>query len=459
MPRSREPYAYSAADRYCRLGAPFTHRSDSNEVAERLAYLAGTMLRLAPVRIASPMRAGYTYFGQFIFHDMTGDETPIGSAGAQEPEETRNYRTPALDLDSVYGDGPGSDKHGHLFNDDGSFVLGRARRSDGALFDVPIHFGPEAVVDVRNLENAITRQVHALFMLLHNTWLAEASAPSAQRRFDDTRSRVRRQFHSLVRRDFCSAICDPTVLGDAPGSWPGERFQWSRGRFSIPVEFAQGVGRVGHSLVRENYRLQRTNSRKFDLTELFDPKLRRAELPPEMALGWHHFFSSAQAMRLNRHIVDPLARLPNENVDLYVASPPPHAPFSLAERTLKRGAANRLPTGQAMCKELKLARPTISRAQTPRDQASAWDDLQSVDMHKATPLWYYILLEAELKQGGSCLGPLGSRLLLDVVGAAVSASEDAMSQGSPVSSDPHHRRDSAVRNLVDVARVVGLESN
>ena len=52
------------------------------------------------------LSAGMTFLGQFLDHDMTFDPTS-SLARAQDPESIRNFRIPALDLDSVYGGGPG----------------------------------------------------------------------------------------------------------------------------------------------------------------------------------------------------------------------------------------------------------------------------------------------------------------------------------------------------------------
>lgn len=56
----------------------------------------------------SNISAGYTYLGQFIDHDITLDrDTGLDPTDVVEPESVTNFRTPALDLDSVYLDGPG----------------------------------------------------------------------------------------------------------------------------------------------------------------------------------------------------------------------------------------------------------------------------------------------------------------------------------------------------------------
>jgi hypothetical protein len=61
--------------------------------------------------------AGYTYLGQFVDHDITLDTTPLDQQRA-DPKATTNFRTPALDLDSVYGDGPGLHPYLYARNSD-----------------------------------------------------------------------------------------------------------------------------------------------------------------------------------------------------------------------------------------------------------------------------------------------------------------------------------------------------
>ena len=55
------------------------------------------------------MTAGSTFVGQFTDHDITFDQTSqLGVP--QNPLISPNTRTPALDLDSVFGGGPGCDR-------------------------------------------------------------------------------------------------------------------------------------------------------------------------------------------------------------------------------------------------------------------------------------------------------------------------------------------------------------
>lgn len=79
---------------------------------EKLEKLALAMYKQD--REDSNMPAGYTYFGQFVSHDITFDPTSKLDR-VNDPMMLSNFRTPRFDLDSIYGSGP--DDHPYLYND------------------------------------------------------------------------------------------------------------------------------------------------------------------------------------------------------------------------------------------------------------------------------------------------------------------------------------------------------
>ena len=70
-----------------------------------LADLMGDAARETGTDSITP--AGYTYFGQFVDHDITLDVSSTIDASV-DANTINNMRTPARDLDSVYGVDPPS---------------------------------------------------------------------------------------------------------------------------------------------------------------------------------------------------------------------------------------------------------------------------------------------------------------------------------------------------------------
>ena len=68
----------------------------------------------------SGIPALYTYFGQFVDHDITFD--PASRLQKQnDPDALVDFRTRAFDLDNVYGGGP--DDQPYMYDANGNFLL------------------------------------------------------------------------------------------------------------------------------------------------------------------------------------------------------------------------------------------------------------------------------------------------------------------------------------------------
>ena len=162
------------------------------------------------------MTAGFTFLGQFVDHDMTFDPTS-SLARRQDPEAIRNFRIPALDLDNVYGGGPGASPHLYDATVDGGRttllveeIPGSAAVSvDGSTrFDLPRNSQLTALLgDPRNDENLIVSQFHLALLRFHNRVVDDVKAElgagyTAGEIFAEAQRVVRWHYQWLVLHEF-----------------------------------------------------------------------------------------------------------------------------------------------------------------------------------------------------------------------------------------------------------------
>ena len=420
--------------------------------------------------------AGYTYFGQFIDHDLTYDTSALPEDGVEtKPDETINFRRSWLNLENIYGDGPGSRDSKLYEEDNASFRLGVASgecvSGDCPVFDVPLDeicqdtsSRRALAADPRNLENVLVRQVHTMFLKLHN--MAVADIPERfppHYRFTKARRRVCQQYQWLVRHDFLSRFCEDGVYASVV-THANPLVDWN-GRFSIPVEFAQAAFRFGHSMVRSRYTLG-PNNNIVDLPLLFGGKNTTGPLSCDHVINWTNFLlpegsevvfgiNPEIALRIDTSIIPELFDIPSFALKAFVQlrEKEPEAIPSLPLRTMKRGVASQLPSGQS-----------ARRALSEREIATggcAWANLIECELEENTPLWYYILLEAEISEAGLRLGPVGSRLVAEVIEGALWADPESFLRKygrrwspGPWPTKKHGER--SIECLHDLAIVVGL---
>ena len=132
------------------------------------------------------MTAGSTFVGQFIDHDITFDQTSqLGVP--QNPLTSKNTRTAALDLDTVFGGGPGLRPDLYEANPDGSVGPKLKIGSGGVHEDIPRVANGDgtyaAVIgDPRNDENLQVAGLHCAHILFYNRVVDELQRAGAARR-------------------------------------------------------------------------------------------------------------------------------------------------------------------------------------------------------------------------------------------------------------------------------------
>jgi Animal haem peroxidase len=407
--------------------------------------------------------AGYTYLGQFIDHDITFD--PASSLQKQnDPDALVDFRTPRLDLDSVYGRGPADQPYLYEKSGRNKFVLGIDRGVSGMNRpDLQRAADGTAIIgDKRNDENKIVAQIQALFLKFHNKVFdaIEKRFDSNQDdlRFAEAQRIVRWTYQWLVLHDFLPKVCDPAVIkAIMPGKGRREpNFQFYHphdGDAYIPVEFSAAAYRFGHSMVRPSYALNhrakstaqfKSHNGKvtsFARIPIFVRKARLStdamngfgelspQLPPEWGIDWAFFFGKPQtrqkkggkqipqlSYRIDATLVDPLGTLPE------FAKGGAISPFeSLAFRNLMRGVSMGLPSGQRVADIMNaksiLTDKDLWHAKADGDKTKAWPEGKALLeqnrrwIESSAPLWFYILKEAEILHKGHHLGEVGSRIV------------------------------------------------
>lgn len=375
-----------------------------------------------------PIVAGYTYFGQFIDHDLTHDKTSFDEVWKLNPEEIPNLQTPRLDLSHLYGDN--LERKDSLFDgnrfkvgDDIDSIIfpGSTSRSFDVAFDKKEK--QLLVGDPRSLENIILRQIIAVFARLHNLAVSQGKS------FDEARQQTVWQFQRLIVEDYLPHVLDRTVYNSI---FVDHQPIVSWGRFSIPFEFAAAAFRFGHSMVRESYFL----SDKFPdrpILDLLDIKLQRQPLTPEWQIDWGKFFQNASpsstppitARPIDTRIAAGLFSVPISIFHLFNRGPSRlfihNNTAILPLASLVRGGGLALASGQYVAS--RFGEPSLTDDELVNDcQGNLTPQgkvLKAYDMTEETPLFYYILKESEVRNNGNQLGPTASHIVAETIYAAL----------------------------------------
>jgi hypothetical protein len=379
------------------------------------------------------MTAGVTFFGQFLDHDVTLDpRSPL--LERSNPRKTTNFRTAAFDLDSVYGDGPETSP---LLYDvsSGDIKLRvepipgseKVSRKGAIRFDLPRNPSNNTAIlgDSRNDEHVILAQFHLAVLRFHNAVIDHLrkdpalADQSADRIFKLAQRQVRWHYQWIILHEFLPLTIGQERVDDILKK--GLRFyEVDKKNPLIPIEFSVSAYRFGHSQIRPSYRLNfgptvtpATPFFAFLFDDTQDPNdpdpidLRGGKRAPRRFVDWQTFFNFGDGnFRPNKKIDGKLSSV----VMLLPGSrgPAPGLPAdgiqSLASRNLMRHVNFGIPSGQAIARRMNL--PALTPAQL--------EALTPFGMEKSTPLWFYILKEAEIMENGLRLGPVGGRIVGEV---------------------------------------------
>jgi hypothetical protein len=382
--------------------------------------------------------AGTTFMGQFIDHDLTFDLTSRLGVPT-EPTRSPNLRSPAFDLDSVYGGGPREDPELYLPREGpgrrrGSEPGIKLRIESGGTFeDLPREPNGTAIIsDPRNDENVIVAGMHAAAIMFHNRAVDVVAA--ADRR--DSPEEVFRKAQRLTQWHYQWMVVHeflPLFIGQATVDDILRRRRRSfNPRFGfIPVEFQAAAYRFGHSMVRPSYppNLAAGFLPIFDRAQdgVADPEdLRGGFRAPRRFIDWQTFFdfgvdaTGRNRIRNNKQID---TKLSTALFDLPLFTFGGVGPTSLPQRNLLRHVTWGVPSGQSVAKamDLPVLAPGDLKELTPF----------GLNLDTSTPLFYYILKEAQVVAKGLTLGPVGGRIVGEVFVALLERDRDSYLSVNP----------------------------
>ena len=400
--------------------------------------------------------AGYTYFGQFIDHDLTNDDRPNDLTTPIAVTSLVNGRTPQLDLDSLYLSGPIASPQ--LYEADqmhlltGSLLTGT---TDVNARDLPRDTTGRAIIgDGRNDENRIVAGIHSMFIRFHNQTVDQVTAThpqwNAAQIFVEARSQVTAVYQNLILQDYLPRVVGKKTMDTVlqrTHRGTSTNLKYYTNCAQMPVEFSVAAYRFGHSQVRGLYRINATTNRVPVFSGSFGTPgidlVGFSPSPSHFAIDWSLFLpggkSSGGAVqasyKIDASITNSLSLLP-----LPVSS---EGPADLAVRNLLRSSQVGLPSGQDVARAMGI-RPLpdnqilIGKATGDATEATPITSISSTFAGKA-PLWAYILAEStahayRIENGAIVgnqrapftLGPVGGRIVAETIVGLLSSDANSV---------------------------------
>jgi hypothetical protein len=385
-----------------RIGASggFCDASPANQAGCGTEAGAGTG---APAGIEdSRIEAGWPFFGQYVAHDLTADRSPLTMHA--EVELLANLRSARANLEPLYGPGPVGEPYLYRRSDPAKLL-----ESDG---DVPRNQeGTALIADPRNDSHIFMSQMQVAFIRAHNRLVDRLRADGADEHnlFEDARRALTWHYQWVIVNEFLPLLAGRDLVKTILTCGP--RFYRPDSAPFIPVEFADGAYRYGHSQIRETYVLRPGGE-----AVRFFPDLMGFGPIGDRAVDWSLLFDvpgyplAQRAKRIDGRLVPSLICLPEA-----ISGEVSHAAYaSLAARDLQRGHGLGLPSGESVAS-------FIGAEVLSEDELG----FSREDWTWQTPLWIYVQREAATRYAGDRLGEVGGTIIAEVLIGVISSDPDS----------------------------------
>ena len=414
-----------------------------------LKALADSMADRAEAAGDNPdIPSGYTYLGQFVDHDITFDPVS-GLDRVNDPDALHTFRTPRFDLDCLYGRGQADSPYLYDQEDPAALLVGHNTGVEDEPVDLPRNQQGRALIgDPRNDVHFIVSQLHLAFIRFHNAVVDRLRFQvEPGRLFDEARRVVTWHYQWVVMHDFLARLVGPDLLGEIlvrskrTGRARAELayFTWRTQPF-VPVEFSAAAYRFGHSMVRGRYRINDTLEVLPILTDIrVAHRLQHLggfrTLPKGWTVQWKHLFPLGDSppqpsRRIDTRLAEPMRKLPPA-ID--------QDRRSLGLLNMLRGRSLQLPSGQAVAAAMDTGVPDAE-----------------LGLAGETPLWFYVLREAEMLAEGRRLGPTGGRIVAEVLVGLLKGDPSSFLRREPAWKPDLPSAEEGTFTMLDLLRFAGV---
>lgn len=348
--------------------------------------------------------AGYTFFAQFLIHDLTYEL--VRRLSTDRSPRTIQGGPSSLRLQSLYGPGPEMAPHLYAFYDQDYFSGHLLDSPSGTRHDLPRNRqGRALIADPRNAENVVLAQLHLGMIRFHNTVVNHLASSGDQGPdlFNKAQRQARWHYQWAVVYDFLPRIMEPSIVEEALN----RDFSPEKRPLGLPLELALGIFRYVYSQVRLRYQINDDAEVTLVPAEGTSDTLlrhRSQSIPSRLAIDWSHFFELDGASPQSSKLID--TKITPAFLNLPLIDDPRPARRSVAVRFFLQGKRAGMPSGEA-----------VAQALGESNRLPGTIALRKLGLDE-TPLLYYILAEAEhhfKDTGNDRLGPVAGRLIADTI--------------------------------------------
>jgi hypothetical protein len=402
----------------------------------------------------------FTYFGQFLDHDMTLDTLPLPTEFV-DPNTIPNLRDPRLNLDSVYGKGP--EGNPELYEADGKHfkVNGRdlPRNPSCVVPNLAVSIStpcPAIIAEGRNDENQVIAQIHVAFLRAHNKLIDQGYT------FEQARQLMKWRHQWIVVHEFLPEVLDPGVYADVFRSDGKIQTKYydpnNAAKADMPVEFSVAAYRFGHSQVRRAYNITKGGGRVQVFNNTVGDLHGGRQIAADHEIFWPNFLIvDGQPTTGQPGTTQPVANI-SRKIDTLLSSglfalpipgAAPEGSAILAKRNIQRARGYGLPSGQDVAARLGIT--ALSNADIAADNhiPRLRPFIADPTYQDKLPLWLYMLAESQIVHNGAKLGPVGSRIVAEVIGGLLDADNRSYYR-------KHWKPESGVFRAQDLLREAGL---